>query len=520
MKKDNNISYKLIERRRINDFLDGLKGKLLNTKDLEKMVMQLAAMGDQVVPVCINKLKTTDPELLGVINLALEMLGDEDIIEPLLKLLTEPNLPDISKTFILNILCYFGYDPSELPLEEMFKDFQGIADASIDKLLNDITRDNNVLPIILEEFGSFPAGYQITLIEELVEKKDKRAVNLISVFAQTGDKEVSIIAVKALGKLHLSEAATALETIASQGDEFIRPLAARELLRLQMSGVRPCSKKPKKIVNEIYKIFISSIDGRGNRIVWLSWRIPNRKTLLISVNLLINTEQGIKDCWGNNRLSVKEFSTLYDDLTKECTLLETREEYVLKLIRDALWKSRQGEGGIPIEFAYWRQFLSEEYLYPEEYRPAIALPSEDQVFGDAALIEKLATLHDEIEFSDWYELNPQVYKLAEEFLSFSSGSTDSNVFSQKLRRFNRNFFNIIIKDNIPELIIRFSLTIEFLEMAGKDQLAKIAKGCLFYMKQIPPEENPFIQRMIYESIKIAINNMKGEDGEGTQKSLS
>ena len=187
---------------------------------------------------------------------------------------------------------------------------------------------------------------------------------------------------------------------------------------------------------------------------------------------------------------------------------------------DSVWKSRLGERGLPIEFAYWRQFLPEESLSPKEYKPVIALPSEDQVFGDAALIEKMATLHDEIEFSDWYELNPQVYELAEEFLSFSSGSADSSVFSQKLRRFNRNFFNKIIKDKIPQLIIRFSLTIEFLEMAGKDQLAKIAKGCLFFMHQLPPDENPFIQRMIHESIKIAINDMKGGDGEGPQKSLS
>ncbi|MDA8235853.1 MAG: HEAT repeat domain-containing protein [Clostridia bacterium] len=519
MKNQNNISYKLLERRQICDYLDNLKGKTFNTKEFEKIIVKLAAMGEQVVPVCINKLKTAEQELLGILNLTLEMLGDEDIIDPLLKLLTEPNLPDINKTCILNILCYFDYDPSELPLEEMFKDFKGITESSLDNLLNDITKDNNTLPLILEEFGSFPVDFQINLIDELVEKQDKRSIPLISVFARSGDKKVATVAIKGLGKMLLPDSATALESLKNQGDEAIRNLAARESLRLQMNGVRSNNRKLKKITNQMYKIYLSSIDGRGNRVVWFTWRVPNRKTLLISVNLVINTELGIKDCWGNNRLTVKEFDAVYNDLAKECVLLETSPSYILTLIKDALWKNRVNNESLPAEFAYWRQFLPEEDLYPQEYKPVPIIFNEEEMFGDGLILEKIASLHDETEFSDWYELNPQVYRLAEEFLTFSSGCTDSIIFSEKLSRFNRHFYKAVIKDKIPEIMHRLSLVIEFLELAGKEQLAMTAKGCLFYLEQLLPEDHPFIKRMIYESIRIAINNMQGDNGEGTNKSL-
>jgi len=290
---------------------------------MEKTVLDLATMGDQVIPVCLTRLKDSDEYMLGVLSLIIETLGDESVIDPLLRLLFKPGLPDLNKTCILNILCYFGYDPSELPLEDMFNDFQGIAEASMEKLLEDISRDNNLLPIILEEFGGFPTDFQITLINELVSKGDKRAIELLSLFARTGDTKIAVAAIKGLGQLAIPEAATALEFLVRHGDEALRVLAARELMRLRMKRVTPERKKIVSKKRDTYKVIISSIDGRGNRVIWFTWRIPRKKPLLLSVNLLLNTETGIKECWGNNRLTLKEFKIHYEKLKEKCTLLET-----------------------------------------------------------------------------------------------------------------------------------------------------------------------------------------------------
>ena len=57
--------------------------------------------------------------------------------------------------------------------------------------------------------------------------------------------------------------------------------------------------KPRLKLKEAEKVIISSMDGLGSRAIWVAWKNPLKKGKPSSMNLLINADTGIRDCWGS-----------------------------------------------------------------------------------------------------------------------------------------------------------------------------------------------------------------------------
>ena len=94
----------------IREWLEGLRGNDLTDSDVEAAAERLLAAGESVLPVLLEQFRTEDETLLAVTTHALKRWEQPDPVKPLLDLLKNPEVGDLAKALILNVLEHRGLD--------------------------------------------------------------------------------------------------------------------------------------------------------------------------------------------------------------------------------------------------------------------------------------------------------------------------------------------------------------------------------------------------------------------------
>lgn len=501
----NKVSYRLVERRKVSDMLDAMQGKSFSEKELHKIVKEMANLGSEVLPVCIAKLRTAPIDMLGLLCMIIEMLGDDDVIPDLVQLLSDDQLHDMNKTAILSVLCYFGYDPTELPLERMFNNFINVANDSMDRLLENIANEQDILPLMLEEFGSFPAEFQTSLIEELAARNDIRAVPLLLLFAKSRQSELANRAIRALSDLACAEAAAALQELTETGLVEVQPLVNRELIRLRMQGIHPkTTRKKQKRPESLYKVLISAVDSQGNRGIWFAWRVPGTKTLLNSFNLLININQGLKDCWGTSRVKIKDFQQMEQEVKEEFWILEDHLEYAYQILQDALKHNSLSGAPVPIEFAYWQRFLDEQKLVPQTFQPS-ELPNLPTIDID----ELSNSLSQHPFLRDWVLFDNRLFGFAEEFVQIKNQTRTETAYQRKWALLLQKFAQQVVVEHLEEIKKQLSYNLDFCAKFAQEEhwhWTAALQQTMQSLEQVPLGPNPYLEKLALNSFNFVIEN--------------
>jgi len=104
------VDYRLLHKKQILDYLESMKNKDHSIGQMDEAMKRLFRISDQVVPICLSKLKENDEELAPVICYALEFADDYSVVEPLLDILIMPTVSDRIKARILAVLNHYGID--------------------------------------------------------------------------------------------------------------------------------------------------------------------------------------------------------------------------------------------------------------------------------------------------------------------------------------------------------------------------------------------------------------------------
>ncbi len=96
--------------------LEGLRGQDLTDVQVEAEVRDLLASGQLALPILLEQFRQEDETLLAVATQALKAWEEPRPVEPLLNLLRDPDVGDLSKALILNILERYGLDVEDTEL--------------------------------------------------------------------------------------------------------------------------------------------------------------------------------------------------------------------------------------------------------------------------------------------------------------------------------------------------------------------------------------------------------------------
>jgi hypothetical protein len=90
--------------------LESLRGQDLTDAQVEAEVRDLLASGQLALPILLEQFREEDETLLAVATQTLKAWEEPRPVEPLLVLLRDPGVGDLSKALILNILERYGLD--------------------------------------------------------------------------------------------------------------------------------------------------------------------------------------------------------------------------------------------------------------------------------------------------------------------------------------------------------------------------------------------------------------------------
>lgn len=100
----------------IRERLQSLRGQDLTDAQVEAEVRDLLASGQLALPILLEQFRQEDETLLAVATQALKAWKEPHPAEPLLNLLRDPDVGDLSKALILNILERYGLDVEDTEL--------------------------------------------------------------------------------------------------------------------------------------------------------------------------------------------------------------------------------------------------------------------------------------------------------------------------------------------------------------------------------------------------------------------
>lgn len=503
------VDYRLLYKKQILDYLESLKSKEQSIWQMDEAMRRLFRISDQVVPVCLSKLRENDEQLAPVICYALEYANDFSVVEPLMDILIMQEVSDKIKARILTVLTHYGIDAGELPLDMIMNDFDKMASDSMEEMLADIYRDPFLIPYLLDDLEEFNLEMKLAYIMDLAALKDERAILFLEILASIDEPPVAAEAIKALGQISSGKALYVLEKLKSRvSDENNKKLIHRESQRLKFKGVTMEVFKPWEKLKQPTKIYISSIDGLGSRVLWIAWKNPFKNRKLCFMNLLIGVDAGIKDCWGASNITAREFNSSIRDFSKTMFVTKCDLEYAILLINDALFVNKTNTSPTPYQFYFWKNLLEQHsVIKQQQYEPSFADYDLDMIKKDLECLKNTFDLYDSGFFNDWFIAHPRVYDFAEENKSKRAYSIKKMTY-QKMENLFAKFSEELIEPNEDKIRRMLLLSADLLDKVDEKSLVKTVLSAYYNMDIKPLYYHPFIQRMVIESIKVALRNMK------------
>jgi hypothetical protein len=477
------------KRRLIVDYLKSLEDKNITLVKMEKIANELLEMGKDVVPILLKNIENSeDEEIISKYTLIIEYLNYEDFINPLINIMLKKK----NYNAVASILTTLR----NLDAEEVYPFFYKLSSEVRNSLLflpPPTSFDNeDRLILFIEEFLQAPRDLQLSLIKKY--GKSKKYIDFLDMLLDYHDTEIVKAAIDSLGRIPHDKSYMSLNRIIKQSNrEDVIKRAKRALLRLKFLGFDGELRYKEFLSPSIYKSYISYYDCEGNRSVWFARNNEGNSKRVNTILLIINDSSGIVDTLGHRNILKSDFDSIIDRVKEDENLVRIDYEYLLRLIRDAIYINYSKNIPLPIEFLFRKKIFYNDLLPPEPYIPSFENFSISEINIDKEMMAKMEGILDMDEFKGFIFENDKVYDYAREIINYGT-----NVYNR--------FYSEIIYPNLNYIERRLKLTADLMIKNGcpREKVLPV----LFAGFNIRDYNNPFIKRLIIESLKNSINILK------------
>lgn len=500
----------LKERKTINRLIEKAMRKELTTGQIERLGEELLSFGDRATALLIKKLKNSTPKEIERLLPLVEYIQQEDLINCLFDILRTRHLDDSTREKVTNVL-------KSLRMEEIYWPFVDSASDELknayfyltDDFLNKYEKNEEITIAFLEDFTSCDTQEKLLILRHLFNKKDPRTVGLLRLIGEDLEEEVSILAIKCLGRIRSAKAFSALlDYLSFPRPDLLRKEAEKSLQRLKLCGFGQSRKSQKH--DPISYCLVSFIDGSGNQTIWVGRVMKNRK--VESVCFIVNEQWGLRDCFGGIPLDVSEFRMIVEEDSPDGDLREVDINYIGKIINNALFINKINRIPVPAEFPLRRGVLGDIGIFPENYTPQFDGFDLERIRTDPFLRRETEKIFDRREFNGWIISDERIYDFAEFILK------GRRAILKNYSTFYRDIYNELVEPRLKVWGKRLLFTADLINRTDNERkMTEILLCAGLALTECDSETlitHPFINRLIYESLNSAIQNiLKGSISE-------
>ncbi|ACB85909.1 hypothetical protein [Natranaerobius thermophilus] len=425
--QDNNkVDYTFMYRHEVDKLIEKLLKQEHDMEELQAVAKRMHKMEEHVYRVISERFRKAEAQEANVLSQVLMMMENkQELGDNLFGMLFDPQIPDRNKNYLLKVMDFLGFRPEVFSYNEVFNDPERAIREARQTLIRQIGENSQIIPQVLSEMIELSPATQDTLMEDLAREEDTELVPFLESIAYLDERDLALKAVKILGEQETPEGKAALRQLGNDMDrQFLHQEIHREINRLTMKGIedlidyRSFFDKELAKLGEFYEGAVSQIDGHGNRIVTFARRWGKSGQGVVVVNFMLNLDEGVRDCWGYHKMSIEEYRGLIKEYREDGTIMSIDSDYARSIFCDALYANHIKGNQRPPEFAFWRHFMTPEWLKEESYTPYLEDDIVKEVLaGSKSPREKdLWQLHNQSEFQEWFLHHPYIYELMDDFI--------------------------------------------------------------------------------------------------------
>jgi hypothetical protein len=503
--------------------------RVRSEKEFTNRAQQLAARGEQVIPVILRCLDRADGRLLSVLGTISSLYPHrEQILNRLYGAAADLDRPDRGRVSAMLILERFlGQEPDPYLISTL-DDPQFMAVESIREMIREGERDPRVLVEYTRSLAEQTEETIEEVIETLVEVGAERAVPVLCLLAQDDLDALGEAALLALGRLYYPEAGHGLQSILPLLPPERRALCERSLLKLSLKQV---PVRPRPPVNEAWRALVSPIDGEGSQVIWFIGE-PNDQGLCRFVGLSINDREGIRQAYGHvdvptDTLPERRLRGHVHNVALQTgppdegerssggmargggmllLMLEADFDYGRRLVREGqACNARQGRL-LPVEyrlFGPWLWQYDDTQVASSRWQDTRPAGMAGQA-GPALPLAETARLLSHPAFRGWFAYGESVLQHAMSLLRRSpliiGADTGGDVAALARTYFDRA--------TIERLQARLTANSEWLWRAGDAQAAGSAARVAETLGSTSPAEHPFARGMVELGLRAVIEQLR------------
>jgi hypothetical protein len=496
------IDTTLQERHGILQLLERLKQESITLDEMEEIGVKLKKSGKRALRPLVRRLwRERSGDLISKYAYLLDFFEDDVWIDQLIQIaLKRRDLDNDGKAAMLAALEGYGVDISSPPFSTLFAGIGVPLNVSVPEVLE---RGEEGVISFMDEFLHYPREIQLHVISELASVEDLRVLSLLEVMLRLDNSELAEAALIALGRIKDERAAAVLQQARSEGDESLRKLAGRSLRRLAFLGVVTDKILPPTAPLPFHACYAGPPDGDGQRSLVLS-RWADIDTLA-ALYLQVDEIKGIVAAWGCGRITPEEFAEELTDIRGEEGVVAVAADYALVLARDALYRSRENQAGLPADFYVRRSMFRDGELVAAPYQPDFQGYDPRRQMPYAGGTEAFDSIFDDDFFSCWFMANGSVYDFAEEWSTLEKNCT-GKMLAKGLEGILERFCRTLFAPVMERIRRRLLLTADLMRHSGREPALvgkTVAIACSLEKYELPYHYHPFLRRFALESMDMA-----------------
>lgn len=484
------VDNSLQERRGILELIERARKDSVSLPELEQIGVQLRQAGKRALPPLIRELwRENSGELITRYTYLLDFFEEESWLDRLIQIaLTRQDLADDAKSALLIALEGYGVDVYAPPFSG---EFTGVANKLCHVVQEGIRLEDEGTVTFLDEFLSYPSEVQHVVIRELPKSGDGHAARMLEAMLWHEDRAIVQAALTALGSIRSPKAAGILARFIEDGEPTLSAQAEKSLRRLTFLGV----EAPELVaLLPFHAAYATAPDGDGYRSLFISRWVADGK--LAALYMQVHERRGLLAAWGAGALSEEEFHVELEGFSAQDDLHEVPADYLLDLLRDALYWSRD-LCYLPADFYMRRGLFSGHDMTAAPYRPVFEEYQQKWGLSYREGEEISRELFADAFFNGWFMASQRVYDFAEQYKGAELGEQEL-----VLERFCAELV-------APELeLIRDRL------LAGADLMRRCNRDSVFVGRVValagslvgnplPHHLHPFLRAFALESMEIA-----------------